>query len=190
MRSTLLALASAALFALPAHAVTLESATLAGNALDTSFSTSSLISLDLSIWNHDVLSFDFAVDADDIAAGSVSFNSIVRDVSGLGFGSLSIMLNKGDFTIPTDSLRAATVEGDLLTSDYFSGAMVTEFYIGNPFIEDGVSDWTIGFSGMNAGDTFRLNIGVTPAVPEPADWAMLLAGLGMIVLSAARRIGR
>ena len=30
----------------------------------------------------------------------------------------------------------------------------------------------------------------TPAVPEPDDWAMMLAGLGMIALSAARRIGR
>ena len=57
-------------------------------------------------------------------------------------------------------------------------------------LEAGRLDWRIGFAGLNAGDRLTLDLSTTPAVPEPDDWAMMLAGLGMIALSAARRIGR
>lgn len=193
MKNTLLALGAAIgalCTALPTHAVTLESATLNGNLLDSSFSTPSLIALDLTMENHASLRFTFTVDAGDIAAGSAAFNSVLRDVSGLGFGSLTIDYDRVSLIIPPGSLRASTVDGDLLESNHFAGATVTEFYFGNPFEENGVSDWVIGFAGLNAGDRFTLGIATTPAVPEPDDWAMMLAGLGMIALSAARRIGR
>ncbi|MCP2938084.1 hypothetical protein NK983_35850, partial [Salmonella enterica subsp. enterica serovar Typhimurium] len=70
------------------------------------------------------------------------------------------------------------------------GAPVTEFYFGNPFYEEGLTDWRVGFAGLSAGDRFTLDITTTPAVPEPREWMMMLGGLGMIVLSAARKLGR
>ncbi|MFX5142231.1 hypothetical protein ABTC48_21355, partial [Acinetobacter baumannii] len=66
MKNTLLALAVATGLSLPAHAITLDSATLNGNLLDTSFSTPSLIALDVSLLNNAALSFSFVLDAADI----------------------------------------------------------------------------------------------------------------------------
>lgn len=203
MKSTLLALAGALCVALPAHAVTLESATLNGNILDNAFSTPSLLSLDLTLLNTAPVSLSFIIDADDVAAGGADFNALVREVAGWGIASLKLTLSGARFDALSDPL-AATYGGDLLPGALYAqdaahldlsalplpGDAANEFYLGNPFFDEGASDWRIGFAGLNAGDRFTLDIGVTPAVPEPADWAMMLAGLGMIVLSAARRIGR
>lgn len=203
MKSTLLALTGALCFALPAHAVTLESATLNSNLLDSAFSTPSLLALDLTLINTAPVSLSFIIDADDVAAGGADFNALVREAAGWGIGSLSLSLSGASFDAVSAPL-AATYAGDLLTGVVYApdaahldvsalpmpGDAASEFYLGNPFFEPGVSDWRIGFAGLNAGDRFTLDIGVTPAVPEPADWAMMLAGLGMILLSAARRLGR
>ncbi|MFW2457648.1 PEP-CTERM sorting domain-containing protein [Methyloversatilis discipulorum] len=204
MKNTLLALGAAIgalCTTLPAHAVTLESATLNGNLVDSSFSTPSLIALDLSLLNHAPLRFSFVIDADDVSRGSADFNAIVRDVGGLGIGSLT--LTGVRFEVLSDPL-AATLGGSLLPAAVFvsapttlsvgtltlAGDPVSELYLGNPFFEAERLDWRIGFAGLNAGDRLTLDLSTTPAVPEPDDWAMMLAGLGMIVLSAARRIGR
>ncbi|MBL8468458.1 hypothetical protein [Methyloversatilis discipulorum] len=190
MKNTLLALAVAAGLSLPAHAVMLESATLNGNLLDTSFSTPSLIALDVSLLNNAALSFSFVLDAADVAAGGADFNAILRDVSGFGIGSLNVTTGGASVSWTAGSVRAATLNGDLLDTDFFTGATVTELYFGNPFYEEGLSDWRVGFAGLSAGDRFTLDIATTPAVPEPREWMMMLGGLGMIVLSAARKLGR
>jgi hypothetical protein len=190
MKNTLLTLAIAAGLSLPAHAATLESATLNGNLLDTRFSTPSLIALDVSLLNNAALSFSFMLDADDVSRGLMDFNAIVRDVTGLGIGSLNVTLGGAPVTWTAGAVRAATIDGDLLDTGFFAGAPVTEFYFGNPFYEEGLTDWRIAFTGLNAGDRFTLDITTTPAVPEPREWMMMLGGLGMIVLSAARKLGR
>jgi hypothetical protein len=184
------ALLAAFAIALPAHAVTLESATLNGNLLDASFSTPSLIAFDISLLNNGPLSFSFVLDADDITAGGVDANAILRDVSGFGIGSFTLTTGGAPISVVTGSLRATTVTGDLLSSDYFAGAPVVEFYFGNPFLEDGLVDWRIGFSGLSAGDRFTLDLATTPAVPEPREWMLMLAGIGLIGVSAARKLGR
>ncbi|MGC4403193.1 hypothetical protein [Methyloversatilis sp. MC4-4] len=190
MKNTLLALAITAGLSLPAHAVTMDSATLNGNLLDTSFSTPSLIALDVSLLNNAALSFSFVLDAADIAAGGADFNAILRDASGFGIGSLNVTTGGAPVSWTAGSVRAATVNGDLLDANFFAGATVTEFYFGNPFYEGGLADWRIAFAGLSAGDRFTLDIATTPAVPEPREWMMMLGGLGMIVLSAARKLGR
>ena len=204
MKNFLLALGAAAgalCTTLPAHAITLESASLNGNLLDSAFSTPSLIGLDLTLLNHAPLRFSFVVDADDVGRGWADFNAIVRDVGGLGIGSLTLAGVR--FEALSDPL-AATLGGSLLQATVFAstpttlnvgtltlaGDPATELYLGNPFLEAGRLDWRIGFAGLNAGDRLTLDLSTTPAVPEPDDWAMMLAGLGMIALSAARRIGR
>ncbi len=190
MNKVLLALLAAFSIALPAQAVTLESATLNGNLLDTSFSTPSLIAFDISLLNNSPLSFSFVLDADDIAAGGVDVNAILRDVSGFGIGSFTLTAGGAPISVVTGSLLATTVNGDLLSNDYFAGAPVAEFYFGNPFLEDGLVDWRIGFSGLDAGDRFTLDLATTPAVPEPREWMLMLAGIGLIGMSAAPRLNR
>lgn len=208
MKASLIALAAALVTALPAYAVTLDSSSLNGNLLDDSFSTPSLVSLDLSLLNTSPISLSFIIDADDIAAGGVDFNALVREVSGWGIGSLSLTLGNAQF-IQATGAQFTTLNGDLRDAHVQSpwpttyplssltlgaltlvGDPATEFYLGNPFMDADTSDWRIAFSGLSAGDRFTLDIGLTPAVPEPDDWAMMLAGLGMIVLSAARKLGR
>lgn len=190
MNKVLLALLAAFSIALPAQAVTLESATLNGNLLDTSFSTPSLIAFDISLLNNSPLSFSFVLDADDITAGGVDVNAILRDISGFGIGSFTLTTGGAPISVVTGSLLATTVNGDLLSSDYFAGAPVAEFYFGNPFLEDGLVDWRIGFSGLGAGDRFTLDLATTPAVPEPREWMLMLAGIGLIGMSAAPRLNR
>ena len=37
---------------------------------------------------------------------------------------------------------------------------------------------------------FTLDVTTTPAVPEPREWMLMLAGIGVIGVSAARKLGR
>ncbi|MBU0602548.1 MAG: hypothetical protein KKD25_09130 [Gammaproteobacteria bacterium] len=193
-----LALAGALVISAPTHAVTLDSATLNGNALDTSFSSASLLALDLTLFNALPTAMSFVVDADDIAAGGIDFNALIREVSGAGLPGLRLTLSGARFG-SIGSARGATQSGDLpdvtfggsatdviVSAVASASASFTEIYVGNPFYEDTLDDWRIAFDTMHAGDVFSLNVAV---VPEPREWMLMLAGLGMIGLSAARRIG-
>lgn len=193
-----LALAGALVISAPTHAVTPDSATLNGNALDTSFSSASLLALDLTLFNALPTTMSFVVDADDIAAGGIDFNALIREVGGAGLPGLRLTLSGARFGA-IGSARGATQSGDLpdvtfigSATDVIASAVAsasasfTEVYVGNPFYEDTLDDWRIAFDTMHAGDVFSLNVAV---VPEPREWMLMLAGLGMIGLSAARRIG-
>ncbi|WP_018410241.1 hypothetical protein [Methyloversatilis thermotolerans] len=190
MKKMLLAALAAAAFAAPAHALRLDSSVLNGNLIDTSLSTDTLFALDLTLQNSLPVSFDFVIEAEDIARGSVDVNGVIREVAGLGIAGVSYSFSGAAFELIPGSLRAATADGDLLTGNLFGQGRVTELYIGNPFVEDGLTDWTLVFANASAGDRFSLNLAITPAVPEPREWMMMLAGLGMIGVSAARRIWR
>jgi hypothetical protein len=189
MYKTLLPVLAALCLCQPAQAVSLGTSTLNGNAIDTSFSTSSLLAIDLSFINALPVGLSFTIDAEDINAGGIDFNAIVREVSGSGIGSLRVTTSGAPISLNVGTVRASTVEGDLLSENFFVGAPVAEFYLGNPLFEVGPTDWRIGFAGLSAGDSFTLDLAITPSVPEPSEWMMMLGGLGMIVLSASRRLG-
>ena len=189
MYKTLLPVLAALCLCQPAQAVSLGTSTLNGNAIDTSFSTSSLLAIDLSFINALPVGLSFTIDAEDIIAGGIDFNAIVREVSGSGIGSLSVTTGGAPISLNVGTVRASTVDGDLLSENFFAGAPVAEFYLGNPLFEVGPTDWRIGFAGLSAGDSFTLDLAITPSVPEPSEWMMMLGGLGMIVLSASRRLG-
>ena len=190
MYRTLLSALAALCLCQPAQAVTLDTSVLNGNALDTRFSTSSLLALDLTMINAMPVGLSFTIEADDIAAGGIDFNAIVREISGFGIGSLSLTTGGAPISLTAGTVRATTVNGDLLYADFFASAPVSEFYVGNPFLEAGPIDWHIGFAGLSAGDRFTLDLAITPSVPEPREWMMMLGGLGMIAMSARRRLGR
>ena len=50
----------------------------------------------------------------------------------------------------------------------------------------GVYEWTWG---TGANQNFTIDIGVTPAVPEPSTWAMMLIGFAGFGYAAVRRKG-
>ena len=53
-------------------------------------------------------------------------------------------------------------------------------------VTPGVYEWTWG---TGANQNFTLDIGVTPAVPEPSTWAMMLIGFAGLGYAAVRRKG-
>jgi hypothetical protein len=56
--------------------------------------------------------------------------------------------------------------------------------LGNPLGQAGRQDWTLGQAGFQVGDRFSLTVS---AVPEPGQYALLLAGLAGIGWLARRR---
>ena len=201
MYKTILTVMSALCLSAPAHALTLTTSTLNGNLLDTSFSTAELLAIDLTAFNMQPIELRFTLDADDIAASGIDFNALVREVAGTGFGSLTLTLDGARFE-RIGPAQAATLNGELIDAFVFvptaaqaqlstltlTGNPATEFYVGNPFFDEALTDWRIDFTGMQADDAFTLAINALPAVPEPREWMLMLAGIGLIGLSAARRM--
>jgi len=190
-----IALAAALGLAGGAHAVSLTGSVLNGNQLNTEFSTSSLISFDLVLWSGLPVSLTYALDEDDITRGSVGLNALIADYSGMGLPGLRLSLSDATFGV-LGAARAVSSAGEALTTqatfesgvvavDFLltEGGAVNEIYLGDPFSE-GLQDWQVRFAGLNSGDQFTLSVAV---VPEPAAWALMLAGLGVL---AWRRQGR
>lgn len=167
-----------------ASAVTFEGAS--GSAAVTDYSAGSLLSFDLDFSSLNSVVLNFKLDASDIGSG-LSFNSLVRNLSGLGIDEMMFKISGASFNglgnISNDGFHAITGSGKSATGGWatFAPGLTTEFYIGSPF--DNSNDWGINLAGLNAGDTFSIMV----AVPEPEQYAMLLAGLGVIGAVARRR---
>lgn len=198
MNRPILALAAALCLSPAAQAVSLSTSNLNGNALDTSFSTASLIAFDLDLSNTLPVTLMFSLDADDIVRGGADFNALIREITDAGIPGLRLTLSAGAGFDLVEPPRAATLTGDALTGSVFAaspadlslgfataaGDPVTEIYLGNPFLEEGFQDWHVNFGGMAVGDQFTLSVAV---VPEPGEWALMLAGLGLVGFAARRR---
>lgn len=167
-----------------ASAVTFEGAS--GAAAVTDYSAASLLSFDLDFNSLGNVLLNFTVEASDIGS-TLSFNSLVRNFSGLGIDSTLFKISGASFSgfgdISNDGFHAITSSGKNASGGWatFAPGLTTEFYIGSPF--DNSNDWSISLSGLNAGDTFSIMV----AVPEPEQYTMLLAGLGLIGAAARRR---
>ena len=202
MKKTLPSLAALACVALAlsspaAHAVSLTSVVDNGNVVDTSFSTESQISLDLSYFNSAPVTLTYTVSADDVLAGSVSFDAIVRQVAaGQNFNQITLGLTGGALfslvgsassinnAVPVSAGTQGIFENLALVA---VAGSTNEAYLGDPLLE-GATEWRIGFGTLQADQTFTLIVATqAPAVPEPATWALALGGLGLIARVARRR---
>lgn len=191
VRASLVTLAaSAVLTASPlAQALTLVSSSLNGNQIDTAFSTPELAAVDIGFLTPGSIALQFEVDADDIARGSARFNSIVDNLSGVGFGLLQVSMDRGtltaggaesnDGTVGVASVAARSVALE------FTPPMTTQAYLGNALLTGSSADWTLGFDTLAAGDRFTLT--VTAAVPEPGTWALMVLGLAGVAVGVRRR---
>lgn len=202
MKKTLSSLAGLALAATlcspAAHAVSLVSVISNGNVVDTSFSTASQIAVDVGFVGTAPVLLNFLATADDIAAGSVSFNSIISQIgAGQTFDQITLGVTGGALFSVVGSASSLNNATPVSASTYgvFENLAIasavsptTEVYLGNPF-DDGSVDWRIGFGTMKANKIFTLSLStnaVTP-VPEPSSLALALGGLGVLAWVAARR---
>lgn len=169
-----------------ASAATFDGAT---GATVTDYSSGSALSFDIDLSQLSTVTLNFTLDAGDLAAGQLSFNSLVRNLSGLGIDHLRVSLSGVSFasagTITTDGFANVVSSGSDAGAAWasFSPALTSEFYIGNPLAAAGAADWTLSLAGRQVGDTFS----VTVAVPEAESYAMALAGLTVLGLALRRR---
>lgn len=148
------------------------------------------LGVDIGFKNNQAVTLSFTLDADDVDA-TYSFNSIIDNLTGLGFGHAYLTLDGGarfaslgSLTAPfspfvSTSLNAMSTQAHI----EFGAPEYYGFTVGNPHGDAGLSDWGISFAGLSAGQSVGLTI--TTAVPEPETYALMLAGFAAV--AATRR---
>jgi MYXO-CTERM domain-containing protein len=187
LRISALAAAIALGAALPgaASAFTIDSVAANGNGVDTSWSTASMLSveIDAKAFPGNV-SITVGVESGD--PDVLRFNALLRNLVGLGLTMVDLQLGGASFAQIGGAAGTfgslATVSGD--------GAAARIKLAPPEFVEVAIGDWFLDGQRLDfgirlpaAGQSFTLGVS---AVPEPGTWAMWAAGL-MVVAGAARR---
>lgn len=170
-----------------AQAATFLSASGSAENIVTDYSDAGLISFDLDMANFIPTVLNYEITAADIGSpiinNSISFNALVRNLTGAGLEYLTIFLSTSSF----DSIGTVTRQfGGSFTVNQsnngqnalisFSSPEFVDFFIGAPLAGAGEVDWAIKTAAFKAGD----QLAITIAVPEPETYAMLLMGLALI----------
>ncbi len=187
MKKLLSALAVAAAFvAAPAQAVLFIGATSGPNGVNVIETSASQISADFAINRPgSVATLGFGVQDGDAAAYNFDSSMDIFTAVGptaAGLRQINLLLTNGatfglgqvaaSFSNVITSLNAT---GDRLTLR-FTPAETNNVTLGS--LSDTFGDFTINRNGLGTGDAFKL--GITAAVPEPATWAMMIGGLGLV----------
>jgi len=183
---------AAALLALSTQAQAAQYLGAEGQAqVDASFATASQLFFDLNFAKLGSVTLNFSVEAADLSQPLLSFNALVRNLSGQGFEAVSVQVKGASFaapagTVSTDGFQPVLSSGSnsqALWAQFGQPGVTTEFYLGNPLSQNGASDWTLDLSGAQVGDSFSISV----AVPEPETYALMLSGLALVGWLARRR---
>lgn len=165
--------------ALPGFALTLISTTPGGHRASATVQTGALptIASDIGFNGFGAVSFLFEIGSADVDR-LAGFNAVIARTNGADISALQLSLDRGSFAwvgsvVPAFGVVDAIAGDSQRQRIGFAPAEPYGIDLGNPFSAAGAQDWLIGFAGMAAGDRFRLTVS---AVPEPAAWALLLAG--------------
>jgi hypothetical protein len=186
-----LAGASALLAAQPALAVTVTNVGVsAGNTANVFLVDNAQISIDFGFVSNAPTTIDFSVDAGD--ATSYFFDSAINMFAGSGVHYITMTLTDGAtfdlgsvlgaFSTATAQLNGAGNVATITFSpvEYVAGEFGS--LVGTP------GDFVIHGNGLSTADTFSLIVSAGP-IPEPASWAMMIAGFGLIGGAMRRRQG-
>lgn len=185
----ILAAAGALLSAQPTLAATLTSINANNGNSATAFEVAnSQISVDFDIASYISTTLNFTVDQGDAAA--YNFDSAVNVFTAQGIDTLTLALT-GGATFDLGNVAAAfssavanlNATGDILTIS-FSPTEYVGLELGS--LDATAGDFLINRNGLNAGDAFSLSV-TAGAVPEPATWAMMIAGFGLVGGTLRRR---
>ncbi|MES2323304.1 MAG: PEP-CTERM sorting domain-containing protein [Pseudomonadota bacterium] len=169
----------------PASAVILTSSS--GNAV-TDYSAPSLVSFDLDLATFSGAQLNFIIEEGDLLAPVLNLNAIVRNLSGSGLGYFSFSLGGISFAgqgsvTPAFGTIANVSYTSLDAGIRFGTPEFAEFHFGNPFEFNGLGNWQLDVSGLEAGDTFSIRANI----PEPETLSMFLASLALFAVSARGR---
>jgi hypothetical protein len=166
-----------------AQAVVLSSTS--GNAI-TDFSGTSQVAFDLDLADFSPTTLNFVIEEADLLSPTLSFNAIVRNLSGtplshFRFSLQGIVFGAPGSVAPTFGSVKTVQTSDTAASIQFGTPELAEFHFGNPFATGGFSDWLLDTTGLRAGDRFSISANV----PEPGTLTLMLAGL--FLFSFAKR---
>jgi len=126
--------------------------------------------------------FTFTVASDILAADTTAMVVLFNGGPNFNVEDLEIAVYKGFYTgnnfnglSSYELLDSFKVNG--------SGATVSGVFDFDPQL----TEYTFLISGKSTGASDKYSFGMTAAVPEPAEYAMLLAGLGVVGMVARRR---
>lgn len=186
-----LALAVAA----PAAAVTITGTTVAGGNSVTPVTTEpGTLEVDFGISSSSPIRLDLLTDSDETTiAFNANIDSFLTTVgNGAPLRRLTLSLGGGASFATIGSIAPAfsTANGVLDASGTiftinFDPAENFGLVLGD--IGNGGSNFGIDVANLQAGSAFTLSLGA--AVPEPASWAMLVAGFGLVGGALRRRSG-
>lgn len=185
-----LAAIAAATFATQAQAAVFNGATTGAGNVVTEFTSGSALSFDLDLVSQAPVTLNFTLESSDFSGDAMTFSALVRNLSGLGFGNVSLTLSGITFaapagTITTDGFSVMSASGSSATQAWaaFTPGVSSELYIGSPLGNLGELNWTLNLDGLQAGQQFS----VTVAVPEPESYGLAVAGLAALGFAARRR---
>ena len=131
--------------------------------------------------------FSAVTDTDDVI-GSYQINNIPLDVTVTGLGSasftdsMSVVANANPLALDIGFGDFTNGEGLLFIKGFLGGFALDSNYVhhGAPAIDPGISYntnvGTFSFRSVGESGTFAAKLG---GVPEPASWALMIAGFGL-----------
>ena len=156
----------------------------------TNYSAGQALTFDFDMANFSPVTLNFRVDAADLDDPVLTFSTLIRNLTGLGFAQLDVNLDNAVFAqdgtiTPSFGTLASFASSAANASATFSPAEPAELYFGNPLAVAGQRDWALSLAGLSVGDSFSIRT----SVPEPGSYALLLGGLGLLYMARRRKEG-